>query len=69
MNDLHIRQLIILETLARAEQAATLAASARRDPDRRTKEVIAACHRLIEADRFGWRKHHDPADWRLIINY
>jgi hypothetical protein len=31
--------------------------------------VIAACRRLIEADRRGWRKHHDPADWRLVVAF
>lgn len=30
------------------------------------KAVVDACTRLIDADRRGWRKHHDPADWRLI---
>ena len=28
--------------------------------------VIAACRRLITADRIGWRKHADPADWCLV---
>lgn len=28
--------------------------------------VIAACRRLIVADRLGWRKHCSAADWRLI---
>ena len=30
------------------------------------KVVIEACVRLIDADRRGWRKHHDPADWRVV---
>lgn len=30
--------------------------------------VIAACRRLIEADRRGWRKHHVPADYRLVLD-
>ena len=29
--------------------------------------VIAACRRLIEADRLGWRKHHRSADWKLVL--
>lgn len=29
--------------------------------------VIAACRRLINADRIGWRKHHDPADYSLVL--
>ena len=28
--------------------------------------AIAACRRLIEAHRLGWKKHHRPADWRLV---
>jgi hypothetical protein len=28
--------------------------------------MIAACRRLITADRIGWRRHHDPADWELV---
>lgn len=29
--------------------------------------VIAACRRLIVANRLGWRKHADPADWQTVI--
>jgi hypothetical protein len=28
--------------------------------------VVVACNRLIEANRTGWRKHHDPADWQMV---
>lgn len=29
--------------------------------------VIAACRRLIIADRRGWKRHHNPADYKLVI--
>lgn len=28
--------------------------------------VVSACARLIGADRRGWRKHHDPEDWKVV---
>jgi hypothetical protein len=28
--------------------------------------MIAACRRLIEANRRGWRSHHDPKDWEVV---
>jgi len=28
--------------------------------------IINACRRLIEADRLGWHKHHNPKDYALI---
>lgn len=28
--------------------------------------VIAACRRILAADRLGWRKHGDRRDLRLI---
>ena len=31
--------------------------------------VIAACRRLIRADRIGWRRHHVPADWNLVKEF
>jgi hypothetical protein len=31
--------------------------------------VIAACRRLINADRIGWRKHHVRADYQLILAF
>lgn len=31
--------------------------------------VLAACRRLIHADRLGWTKHRDPADWRLVRSF
>jgi hypothetical protein len=34
--------------------------------DNRDEMVIAACRRLIEANRLGWRKHHIAADYDLV---
>ena len=31
--------------------------------------VIAACRRLIVADRLGWRRHHNPADYQLVLSF
>jgi hypothetical protein len=31
--------------------------------------LIAAARRLIDADRIGWRKHADPADYRLVLSF
>lgn len=31
--------------------------------------VIAACRRIITADRIGWRKHGNPADLRLVLAF
>lgn len=31
--------------------------------------VIAACRRIITANRIGWRKHGDPADLRLVYEF
>jgi len=28
--------------------------------------VIAACRRLIVADRIGWKRHAAKADWQLV---
>jgi hypothetical protein len=30
---------------------------------------IAACRRIIAADRIGWRKHGDPADLKLVYSF
>jgi hypothetical protein len=30
-------------------------------------EVTAACRRIITADRIGWRKHGNPADYRTVV--
>ena len=30
--------------------------------------VIAACRRIITADRIGWRKHGNPADLELVYS-
>jgi hypothetical protein len=29
--------------------------------------VVAACRRIIAADRIGWRRHGSPADYRLVL--
>jgi hypothetical protein len=34
--------------------------------DNKDIAVVAACRRLICANRLGWRKHADPATWRLV---
>jgi len=31
--------------------------------------VIAACRRIITADRIGWRKHGNAADLRLVMAF
>jgi len=31
--------------------------------------VIAACRRVIAADRIGWRKHGNPADLELVYSF
>ncbi len=31
--------------------------------------VIAACRRIITADRIGWRKHGNSADLQLILEF
>lgn len=31
--------------------------------------VAGACRRLITADRLGWQRHADPADWRLVKEF
>jgi hypothetical protein len=31
--------------------------------------VIAACRRIIAADRIGWRKHGNPADLELVYTF
>jgi hypothetical protein len=31
--------------------------------------VIAACRRLIIAYRLGWKKHHRPDDWRMLLEF
>lgn len=31
-------------------------------------DVVAACRRLIQADKLGWAKHHRPADWAFVEN-
>lgn len=29
-------------------------------------EIAAACRRIITADRIGWRKHGNPADYQMV---
>jgi hypothetical protein len=29
-------------------------------------EIVAACRRLMKADRLGWRKYADISDWAKI---
>lgn len=31
--------------------------------------VVAACRRIITADRIGWRRHGNPADLRLVLAF
>ena len=31
--------------------------------------VIAACRRIIAADRIGWRRHGNPADLELVYSF
>jgi hypothetical protein len=31
--------------------------------------VLAACRRIILADRIGWRKHGNAADLRLVLEF
>ncbi len=31
--------------------------------------VIAACRRIIAADRIGWRKHGNSADLELVYSF
>lgn len=31
--------------------------------------LIAACRRIIIADRIGWRKHGNPADLRMVYAF
>ena len=37
--------------------------------DVQDETVVGACRRLIRADRLGWRKHHNPADWALVKEF
>jgi hypothetical protein len=38
-----------------------------RAKDTQDEFIIAACRRLIVADRRGWRTHANPKDYRLIL--
>ncbi len=37
--------------------------------DAEDKTMIAACERLLKANRLGWRKHHDPKDWNMVRDF
>jgi hypothetical protein len=37
-----------------------------RAKDAGDETVIAACRRLIEADRIGWKRHRNIVDWALV---
>ena len=37
--------------------------------DNNDELVIAACRRLIEAERLGWRRHANAADWALVAAF
>jgi hypothetical protein len=47
------RMTIVWEILERAKDAGD-------------EFVIAACRRLIIADRIGWKRHANKSDWTLI---
>jgi hypothetical protein len=40
-----------------------------RDKDCGDATVIAACRRVIQADRLGWRRHGNPHDLRLVLAF
>lgn len=50
------RMMIIWDVLDRAK-------------DNNDRAVIAACRRLILANRLGWNKHHDPKDYALVKSF
>ena len=31
--------------------------------------VIAACRRIITADHIGWKRHGNPADYRIVLDF
>lgn len=31
--------------------------------------VVAACRRILTADRLGWRKHGNAADYALVLAF
>jgi hypothetical protein len=33
------------------------------------QHVVAACRRLLVANRLGWRKHRASADWDLVREF
>ena len=37
--------------------------------DANDQTVIAACRRLIEANRMGWKKYHQPADYQMVLAF
>ena len=40
-----------------------------RAKDVRDFQMVEACRRLILASRLGWRKHHQPSDYSLILEF
>lgn len=40
-----------------------------RAQDAQDASVIAACRRLIVANRKGWRTYASPDDWRLVKSF
>ncbi len=49
-----LRMMIVWDVLESAKDAGDVMA-------------INACRRLINAENRGWRKHHDPADFALVM--
>lgn len=37
--------------------------------DAKDELVIAACRRIIVADRRGWKKHGNAADLKLVLDF
>ena len=31
--------------------------------------IVEACSRLQTADLLGWKRHHDPRDWKLVTSF
>jgi hypothetical protein len=60
MADAAIRQPLRMQIIWEVLEAAK---------DNCDETVIAACRRLINADTIGWRKHHDPKDFALVMAF
>lgn len=37
--------------------------------DANDETLIAACRRIIVADRRGWKMHGNPADLKLVLDF